>query len=84
MIRQIVHNFIANNDINIALYMSTISVGSDQRIYVLSDEVGSRYNDINIALYSRRELLLRNVCMLLNVQCEKSRVPPRNEFVFVN
>ena len=31
MIKQIVHNFIANNEFNIALYMSTtISVGSDQ------------------------------------------------------
>ena len=68
MTRQIVLNFIANNDVKIALYMSTISVGSDQKC---------------MYLYSRRELLLRNACRLLNGQCENSRVLRRNEFVFV-
>ena len=34
MTRQIFLNFIANNDVKIALYMSTISVGSNQQISV--------------------------------------------------
>ena len=34
MIRQIVLNFIATNDVKIALYMSTIYVRSDQQMFV--------------------------------------------------
>ena len=70
MIRQIVLNCIANNDVKIVRYTCPqyLQVPIDKFLY----------------LYSGREFLLRNACMLLNGQCEKSLVPPRNEFVFVN
>ena len=65
MIRQIVLNCIANNDIKIVRYTCP---------QYLQDPINKF-----LYLYSGRELLLRNACMLLNGQCEKSRVPPKNE-----